>query len=321
MIFNIQRCSNRDGYGLRTTVFFKGCPLNCAWCANPESQSFKKEIMEAESRCIGCMACLHECPAGAISTSGVPGSSVASASSGSSENSEAIGYPRIRRDLCRLCLRCTEVCYAESKHVVGDDISVDDLYCEIEKDRVFFSRSGGGVTFSGGEPLAQPDFLYEIAKKCHDSGIHVMLESCGYAAFDRFEKVLPYVDAMYFDVKHIDPEIHRAATGFDNRLILENLRSIADYGIQIIVRTPVIPGYTDSVSNIRGIAELIRAIPGIRDYELLAYHDLGESKYRALGRNYALGGAETPSKERMFHLVDQANEVLEGSGKKCFYMP
>jgi len=312
MIFNIQRCSNRDGYGLRTTVFFKGCPLNCAWCANPESQSFNKEIMEAETRCIGCMACLQEYPAGAISTS---------CGSGPPEGGEAGGYPRIQRDLCRGCFHCTDICYAGSKHVTGYDISVDDLYREIEKDRVFFSRSGGGVTFSGGEPLAQPDFLYGIAKKCHENGIHVMLESCGYAAFDRFEKALPYVDAMYFDVKHIDPEIHRAAAGFDNRLILENLRRIADHGVPIIVRTPVIPGYTDSVSNIRGIAELLLTIPGIRDYELLAYHDLGESKYRALGRDYALSGTETPSKERMFYLADQANEVFRGSGKKCFYIP
>ena len=136
MIFNVQRCSNHDGYGLRTTVFMKGCPLSCKWCANPESQSFRKEIMEAKNRCVGCMVCRDECPAGAIRPDGE-------------------GYPRIDRTACQKCFHCTEICYAGSKYIVGREPSVDDLFREIEKDRVFFTKSGGGVTFSGGEPLAR----------------------------------------------------------------------------------------------------------------------------------------------------------------------
>ena len=145
MIFNVQRCSNHDGYGLRTTVFMKGCPLSCKWCANPESQSFRKEIMEAKNRCVGCMVCRDECPAGAIRPDGE-------------------GYPRIDRTACQKCFHCTEICYAGSKYIVGRKPSVDDLFREIEKDRVFFTKSGGGVTFSGGEPLAQPELLHDIAK-------------------------------------------------------------------------------------------------------------------------------------------------------------
>ena len=301
MLFNIQRCSNHDGAGLRTTVFLKGCPLRCAWCANPESQSFRPEVMEATARCVGCMACREECPARAIEP-------------------DETGYPRIRRELCRRCFHCAEVCYAESKHVVGNEMPVEELFREIEKDRVFFSRSGGGVTFSGGEPLAQPELLTAIAKRCHDSGIHVMLESCGCAEYDRFAPALDYVDAMYFDVKHVDPEAHRRITGADNRLILENLRRIAAR-VPVTVRTPVVPGYTDGDDNIAGIAAVVRDTPGVQDYELLAYHDLGRSKYTALGRPYALAEVEKPSPERMAALVELANGVLAGSGKRCFYLP
>ena len=231
------------------------------------------------------------------------------------------GYPRIDRTACQKCFHCTEICYAGSKYIVGREPSVDDLFREIEKDRVFFTKSGGGVTFSGGEPLAQPELLHDIAKRCHEGGIHVMLESCGHANYEMFAPALPYIDAMYFDVKHIDPEIHRQLTGADNRLILENLHKIAAFGVPIIVRTPVIPGYNDSDENIMGIAEMLRSIGRVESYELLAYHKLGESKYHALGRTYPVAeGTEPPSLERMRELVAKANSVLAGSGKTCFYV-
>ena len=168
---------------------------------------------------------------------------------------------------------------------------------------------------------AQPELLHDIAKRCHEGGIHVMLESCGHANYEMFAPALPYIDAMYFDVKHIDPEIHRQLTGADNRLILENLHKIAAFGVPIIVRTPVIPGYNDSDENIMGIAEMLRSIGRVESYELLAYHKLGESKYHALGRTYPVAeGTEPPSLERMRELVAKANSVLAGSGKTCFYV-
>ena len=300
MIFNIQKCSIHDGEGMRTLVFFKGCGLRCRWCANPESQLFTPEIMESHTKCIGCMDCIQACPYDAIVLTEDGG--------------------KIDRDKCTKCFKCTDHCYAGAKYVTGQDYEVEELFHEIEKDRMFYSMSGGGVTFSGGEPLSQPEFLTKIAKRCREEGIHVMLESCGFANYEKFKTVLPYINAMFMDIKHIDPERHKELTGQDNVLILENIRKIAEFGIPITARTPVIPGYNAEESNIRGIAEFIKTVPNIKDYELLAYHNLGESKYRALGRDYELHDVETPSREYMNHLVDAANDVLKGSGKTCFYI-
>lgn len=160
MIFNIQKCSIHDGDGLRTLVFFKGCPLRCMWCANPESQSYQKEILESPVRCIGCGVCRSVCPEGAIRDDGT-----------------------IDRDLCTGCFKCIDVCYAESKRIAGREYTVEELYHEIQKDKSFYSRYGGGVTFSGGEPLTHGAYLARIAKKCRDHKIHVMVESCGYARY------------------------------------------------------------------------------------------------------------------------------------------
>lgn len=299
MIFNIQKCSIHDGGGLRTLVFFKGCPLRCQWCANPESQSFQPEIMESRNKCIGCLRCREECPVGAIRL-------------------EESG-PVIDRGMCQQCFHCAGVCYAGAKYVTGEEVTAEALFRKIDQDRMFYALSGGGVTFSGGEPLAQPEALEEIARLCHDSGIHVMLESCGHAVFESFQSILPYIDAMFLDLKHIDPAAHRALTGADNRLVLENIRKIADFGVPITVRTPVVPGCNSDRANITGIADFIRDIPGVTGYELLAYHNLGESKYRALGRNYPLKGLKPPAGAEMAGLRDAANRVLAGSGKVCFY--
>lgn len=300
MIFNIQKCSVHDGSGLRSLVFFKGCSLSCKWCANPESQSFQPEIMESTAKCIGCLRCQKECPNNAIALT---------------EQG-----PLIQREQCAKCFHCTDICYAGAKYVTGETYTVEELFHKIEKDRMFFTMSGGGVTFSGGEPFAQPKLLTQIAKKCHDEGIHVMLESCGYADYESFRSALPYIDAMFMDIKHIDSDLHRELTGKGNKLILENIQKIADFGIPITIRTPIVPGYNDSEANVTGIAEFIKAIPNIRGYELLSYHNLGESKYRALGRSYPLTGVSSPSKEQMDALTAAANRVLEGSQKTCFYL-
>ena len=300
MIFNIQKCSIHDGNGLRTLVFFKGCPMKCLWCANPESQSYKAEIIESQTRCIGCGACQRVCPESAITL-------------GSN------GY-RIDRGLCTNCFKCTEVCYAESKTVVGRDYTIEELFAEIEKDRPFYSMYGGGVTFSGGEPLTHPTFLAGIAKKCRENGINVVVESCGYGIYEEFKKALPFIDSMFLDIKHINSETHKSLTGRGNELILDNIKRIAQYGIPIIARTPVIPGYNDSVENIIGISEFISRVSGIIEYELLAYHNLGESKYRSLGRSYKLENVSPPSDDRMRKLVKLSNQVLQNYGKKCFFI-
>lgn len=296
MIFNIQKCSIHDGDGLRTLVFFKGCPLRCLWCANPESQHYQKEILESPVRCVGCNVCRTVCPQGAIQEDG-----------------------RIDRTLCDNCFACIDVCYADSKKIAGTDYTVEALYQEIEKDKGFYTRYGGGVTFSGGEPLTHGSFLTQIAKRCKEGNLHVMVESCGYAKYEEFAPALPYIDAMFMDIKQIDAEKHKAMTGADNALILENIRRIAAFGIPITARTPVIPGYTDQLENIEGIARFIAEVPGIKAYELLAYHEFGKPKYQALGKAYPLEGVKPPTDEAMRELVRRANEILEPSGKECFW--
>lgn len=299
MIFNIQKCSIHDGVGLRTLVFFKGCPLRCKWCANPESQLYGPEIMETPSKCIGCMACIKICPHGAITMT-----------------SEG---PIIDRKRCVKCFRCTDRCYAGAKEPVGKDYEIEELYDIINRDRHFYDIKGGGVTFSGGEPLTHPEYLTDIAKMCHERGINVAIESCGVGNFEEFKHALPYIDSAFLDIKHIDSKIHREITGAGNKRILQNIKAIADSGISITIRTPIIPGLNDTRENLTGIAEFLLTIPSVKEYELLAYHPFGVGKYDALGRKYPLKGLEPPSDEEMRTLVKYANDVFKGHDKVCYY--
>lgn len=296
MIFNIQKCSIHDGDGLRTLVFLKGCPLHCEWCANPESQSYKQEIMEFPVKCIGCGYCKTACKYEAIKPNG-----------------------EIDRDKCKRCMECVETCFAEAKRISGKEYTIEELYHEIEKDKPFYKTFGGGVTFSGGEPLSQPEYLADISRKCKENGINVNVESCGYGDFSKFEKALSYIDGMFMDIKLIDPIRHRDATGKTNECILDNIKRISEYGIPITIRTPIIPGYTDDEENIIAISEFVAMLPSVREYELLAYHNFGESKHKALGRTYRLEGTQPPTDERMRELVRISNKILNKSGKECFW--
>ena len=298
MIFNIQKCSIHDGHGLRTLVFFKGCPLRCPWCANPESQDYGIQIMEYPSKCIGCGLCARCCPYGAIGPDG-----------------------RIDRSLCpRECQRCSQTCYAEAKKTVGRDYTIDELFKEINKDKIFYDIKGGGVTFSGGEPLTHGAYLKEIARKCRENRINVCVESCGYAPFGSFKDALEYIDSMFMDIKIIDTQRHKQVTGAGNELILDNIKKISDLGMPLTIRTPVVPGYTDDPENIRGIACFVSGLPTVKEYELLRYHNFGQSKYGALGLPYGLQGVEPPSEQQMEELTGIANDILNKYGKYSFYM-
>ncbi len=224
-IFNIQRYSIHDGPGIRTTVFFKGCPLRCLWCQNPESQTFQQELFFNRDRCTGCGRCLPACPEKAIEI--------------------VEGRSRTLRTLCNVCGACAEVCPEEARVLMGKVVSAKEVFAEVDKDAVFYERSGGGVTLSGGEPLAQPEFAIEILSLCKNAGIHTAIETCGHAPWETVERVLKVVDLVLYDLKHMDPVEHRKITGVSNALALENLKRVyRESHLALSIRIPVIPGLT-----------------------------------------------------------------------------
>ena len=301
-IFNIQRCSIRDGRGMRTTVFFKGCGLHCLWCANPESIRFRPEVSLNVNNCMGCGFCLKACKSGAVYT----------------DENGSMGYDRSK---CTGCGMCAMMCPTEARKLFGQEYTVDELFKTIWQDHYYFQHSGGGVTFSGGEALLQHEFLLELCKKCKKNRIHMAIESCGCGEYEKFKECIDYLNFIYFDLKHMDPEAHKRITGASNRQILENLKKISEHGIETCIRTPVVPGYNDSRENIIATAEFIRELPAnVSRYELLAYHKLGISKYKILGREYPLGDeVKEPKADYLLELAELANEILVPAGKRCFY--
>ena len=250
-IFDIERNSFVDGPGIRTTVFFKGCNLKCAWCHNPESQDFKPQMMFYQDKCKGCGKCKEICPT---------------------------------PDRCTLCGKCTLYCPVEARKVCGKEYTVDEVFSEIIKDKSYYENSGGGVTFSGGECMLQLDFLCEILKKCKENGIHTAVDTAGFVPFSSFEKILPFTDLFLYDIKIFDTEKHKQYVGANNNLILENLKKLFSAGARVYIRIPVIHGVNDSVEEMQQIKDFLRANGDPKKVELLPYHAMGENKYRALAR-------------------------------------
>ena len=248
-IFNVQRYSIHDGPGIRTIVFFKGCPLRCAWCCNPESQRSEIEPLL--------------------------------------ENGE--------------------------EKLVGKDVTLDEIMPEILADHPYYKRSGGGVTLSGGEVLCQAGFAQSLLRECKENGLHTAIETAASLPFERLQLLLPYLDLCLLDIKHIDAEKHKEYTGKDNRLILENARRLSECGVELIIRTPVIPGFNDTEAEIGAIADFAKSLHGVKEHHLLPYHRLGSDKYRGLGRSYSLKETEPPTDEKMRFLLS----VAEKSGLKC----
>jgi len=268
-VSRIRRLAIHDGPGIRSVVFLKGCPLRCAWCAAPETQADQADLEHFPERCLVCDECLRVCPEGAIRV-------------------ESDGRRSIDRQTCTLCGRCVEVCYAEALRLVGVRRTVADVLAECERDRVFYNRSGGGITLSGGEPLHQPEFTRALLRACRLSGLHTAMETSGYSDWEILQSVLADLDLLLYDVKHMDAQQHEALTGVTNEGILENLRRAIRSGISTIVRVPVIPGINAAADNFRALARLLHEVGSIRQIDLLPYHRLGEATYARLGKAYAL---------------------------------
>ena len=295
-VFNIQRYSIHDGGGIRTLVFLKGCPLRCLWCCNPESQKSKPELGFIESRCVGSSACgapcLSVCSLQAIHLSGG-------------------GKPAIDRKTCDACGKCAEACGKDALKVVGREMTVDEVMAEVEKDRAFYRRSGGGLTVGGGEPLAQYEFAAGLLEAAQAAYLHTALETSGHAPWSHLETVLKHVDLLQFDLKHLDPAKHQEVTGQSNELILGNLGRVLSVKDpqDVIIRIPVIPRCNDSVENIRETASFVAEL-GFKQIELVPYHRLGVSKYGQYGLVYPLAGCQ-PSPQK--HL-DELRKIVKESG-------
>jgi len=293
-IFDIQRFSIHDGPGIRTTVFMKGCSLECAWCHNPESISPGMQIQTYFSKCIGCGRCFDVCTNGA--------------------HMIIDGERAYDRSLCKSCGRCAAECYSGAIVMAGREVSVDELMTEIEADMPFYKDSDGGVTFSGGEPLLQSEFVALALKRCKAEGINTAVDTAGNVKYSAFERVLPYTDLFLYDLKAMDDKLHRFLTGVSNKLLLDNLRAIDREGATIRIRVPVITGANDHNDNFMEMAEFLSSLNCIQGVEPLPYHSLGAGKLESLGEGAEGRLFETPGKERM----DYVRSIFQNAGLRVF---
>lgn len=281
-ITNIQKFSIHDGDGIRTTVFFKGCPLKCEWCHNPETQRFEKEMEVDGEKCTGCGTCASVCPNGAVRMT---------------EDHRPAWDPKA----CTFCGKCENFCPAGSREIVGREYTVKELTKELMKDQMFYEESGGGVTFSGGEVMSMDmDFILAMAKELKRQDVTLTIDTCGYVPYERFEKLLPYVNTFLYDVKVMDPELHKKYMGTDNKLILENLIRLSQDGARIYIRIPTIKEVNGNEENMKEtIAFLKEHDIHPAGVNLLPYHDTGSGKYAKLDMEYKGTDLHAPDKEEM----------------------
>ena len=292
--FNIQKFSIHDGPGIRTTVFFKGCPLRCEWCSNPESQIKNVQILHDQSKCSYCLSCVAACPNGAITH----------------EDNKII----INEDKCVGCLTCVNSCPNRALSYEGDYQTIEEIVDICMQDIDFYEESGGGVTISGGEGMSQPEFLKRLIAELKKHSVHVAIETTGYVKKETFEELARELDLLLFDVKHYDREKHYNGTKVYNDLIVENLKWAIDNGIEVLPRIPVIPDFNDSLEDAEGLAELLVEV-GAKKVQLLPFHQFGEKKYELLNRNYKYKNKKALYPEDL----EEYQKIFEDKGLNCFF--
>ena len=292
-IFQIQRWSINDGEGVRSTVFLKGCPLRCKWCANPESWNSVPEVLFFREQCSGCGRCIQVCNAGAIRL--------------------AAGTNKVvSAGTCQGCGKCCAVCPSGARKQIGSRVTVEDVMKVVNRDAVFYRESGGGVTFSGGEPFAQPEFLRQLVASCNRLGIDTAVETCGFYDWSQVKDIFEHLDCVFIDIKHMDDAVHQHWTGVSNRGILENIIQISRIQPKTIVRVPLIEEVNADEHNIREMCEFLRQNTHVKGVELLPYHDFGESKFHAAG--VVCHSFTTPNDDK----ISELKQIIADYGIRIF---
>lgn len=284
-VTSIQKYSIHDGDGIRTTVFFKGCPLKCIWCHNPETQSYDKQVMHNKEQCVGCQACAQACPHDAITYRD--------------------GKVYTDTSKCEKCGTCLDYCVGNLREITGTEYTIKQIVDEVIKDEMFYEESGGGVTLSGGEVMTMDmDFIEDLVKALYKKGISISIDTCGFAKYENFTRILPYVNTFLYDLKAVDNEIHRQYVGVDNTLILDNLKKLSHDGARIYIRIPTIREVNGTKESMNQVIDfLIDNHIGVAQVNLLPYHNTGMGKYEKMGTTYEGVQLSAPSKEEMEQFV------------------
>lgn len=290
-VFDIKRYAVHDGPGIRTTVFLKGCPLRCAWCHNPESQSPELEFQWRGDTCIACDLCVDACESDALQRNNDTGQ-------------------RRNLDKCIRCLSCADACPSQATEVIGRDMTADEVVAEVVRDTAFYDESGGGVTLSGGEPLVQSEFTIDLLRRCGEHHLHRAVDTCGCVPTESLLRAAEHAELFLYDVKHMNPEAHRKATGANNRLILDNLTALATTKVDIEIRVPVIPGVNDDHDNARATARFLAALNRPLKVRLLAYHPMARHKYLRLGLSETMpDNVHTPTVDELARFAEPFVEL------------